>query len=311
MYSGLKIIDSHAHFPVNEPIVKTMVSKERFNEFKRLADKKPVSKAQEQWRKAWGFAKPDSTELTDEELAQKWVEELDKRGIEKIVWVTGGGNERLASIIKMAPDRFLGYAHHNLFAEDAASELKEAVIKLGLKGYKILAPILDKSINDKSAYPVWEVCAKYNIPVLIHFGIIGSGSGIAYNENINPALLESIAKDFPKVNFIIPHFGCGYTRELLFLGWVCENVYIDSSGSNQWMCWMPYPVTLESSFEKFYRTFGPGRIIFGSDSSYFPRGFAMDYLKEQNRVVRFLNIPENEVQMIFGGNIARLLNIEL
>jgi len=74
---------------------------------------------------------------------------------------------------------------------------------------------------------------------------------------------------------------------------------------------MPYPVTLESCFEKFYRTFGPGRIIFGSDSSYFPRGFTMDYLKEQNRVVRFLNIPENEVQMIFGGNIARLLNIEL
>ena len=311
MYSGLKIIDSHAHFPVYNPIVKTMVSKEKFNEFKRLADKKPVSKAQEQWRKAWGFAKPDRTELTDEALAQKWVEELDKRGIEKIVWVTGGGNERLAMITKMAPDRFIGYAHHNLFAEDAALELEKAVIKLGLKGYKILAPILDKSINDKSAYPVWEVCAKYNIPVLIHFGIIGSGGGIAYNENINPALLESIAKDFPKVNFIIPHFGCGYTRELLFLGWVCENVYIDSSGSNQWMCWMPYPVTLESSFEKFYRTFGPGRIIFGSDSSYFPRGFTMDYLKEQNRVVRFLNIPENEVQMIFGGNIARLLNIEL
>jgi len=37
----------------------------------------------------------------------------------------------------------------------------------------------------------------------------------------------------------------------------------------------------------------------------------MDYLKEQNRIVRFLNIPENEVQMIFGGNIAKLLNIEL
>jgi len=311
MYSGLKIIDSHAHFPVYNPIVKTMVSKEKFNEFKRLADKKPVSKAQEQWRKAWGFAKPDRTELTDEALAQKWVEELDKRGIEKIVWVTGGGNERLAMITKMAPDRFIGYAHHNLFAEDAALELEKAVIKLGLKGYKILAPILDKSINDKSAYPVWEVCAKYNIPVLIHFGIIGGANGIAYNENINPALLESIAKDFPKINFIIPHFGCGYTRELLFLGWVCENIYVDTSGSNQWMCWMPYPVTLESCFEKFYRTFGPGRIIFGSDSSYFPRGFTMDYLKEQNRVVRFLNIPENEVQMIFGGNIARLLNIEL
>jgi len=311
VYSGLKIIDSHSHFPVNEPIIKTMMSEGKFNEFKRIADKQQISKTQEKWRKAWGFSKPDEIGLTDEELAQKWVEEMDRRGIDKIVWVTGGGNDRLARIIKMAPDRFIGYAHHNLFAEDAALELEKAVIKLGLKGYKILAPILDKLIIDKSAYPVWEVCAKYNLPVLIHFGIMGAGGGTAYNKNINPAILESIAKDFPQVKFIIPHFGCGYPQELLFLGWVCENIYVDTSGSNQWMRWMPYPITLESIFDKFYKTFGPERILFGTDSSYFPRGYAMDYLKEQNRIVRFLNIPENEVQMIFGGNIAKLLNIEL
>lgn len=310
MYSGLKIIDSHSHFPVNEPIAKTIMSEKRFNEFKRNKNKQQNSKANERWKKAWGFAKPDKIVLTDEELSQKWVEEMDRKGIDKIVWVTGGGNDRLSRIIKTAPDRFIGYAHHNLFAEDAALELERAVTKLGLKGYKILAPLLDKSITDKSAYPIWEVCAKYKIPVLIHFGILGSVGGIAYNKNINPAILENIAKDFPQVNFIIPHFGCGYPRELLFLGWVCENVYVDTSGSNQWMQWMPYPINLESSFEKFYKTFGPERIIFATDSSYFPRGFAMDYLKEQNRIVRFLNIPENEVQMIFGGNIAKLLNIE-
>ena len=311
VYSGLKIIDSHSHFPVNEPIIKTMMSEVKFNEFKRIADKQQISKTQEKWRKAWGFSKPDEIGLTDEELAQKWVEELDRKGIEKIVWVTGGGNDRLARIIKMAPDRFIGYAHHNLFAGNAALELEKAIVKLGLKGYKILAPILDKLIIDKSAYPVWEVCTKYNLPVLIHFGIMGAGGGIAYNENINPAVLESVAKDFPELNFIIPHFGCGYLKELLFLGWVCENIYVDTSGSNQWMRWMPYPVTLESIFDKFYKTFGPERILFGTDSSYFPRGYAMDYLKEQNRIVWFLNIPENEVQMIFGGNIAKLLNIEL
>lgn len=27
--------------------------------------------------------------------------------------------------------------------------------------------------------------------------------------------------------------------KLLFLGWGCENVYVDTSGSNQWMRWMP------------------------------------------------------------------------
>ncbi len=311
MYAGLRIIDSHAHFPVNEPLMKPMVSEEKFAELKEMGGRKKSSRAQKQWRKAWGFAPAVNDDLSDEELIGKWLEEMDEYGIEKMVWVTGGGNDRLSGIVKQVPDRFIGYAHHNLFAPDAAERLEKAVTRQGLKGYKILAPVLDKPITDKSAYPVWEVCETHNIPVLIHFGILGAGGGIAYNENINPRILESVARDFPEVNFIIPHFGCGHPRELLFLGWVCENIYVDTSGSNQWMRWMPYPVTVESSFEKFYQTFGPERIIFGTDSSYFPRGFAVEYLKEQNKAVRFMNIPDREAQLIFGGNIARLLNINL
>jgi len=310
MNSELKIIDSHCHFPAGGDLLKYMTGEKEYREFQRLKEKQPPSRAQEQWRKAWGFSGPAQEELSDQELADRWVEELARYGIDRVVWVTGGGNERLASICRLYPERFIGYAHHNPCSEGAADKLEEAVVKLGLKGYKILAPILEKPIYARSLYPLWEVCAHYKIPVLIHFGILGAGGGIAYNENINPAILEPVAKEFPEVNFVIPHFGCGHPRELLFLGWVCENVYVDTSGSNQWMRWMPYPVTVESSLEKFYQTFGPERIIFGTDSSYFPRGFAIDYLKEQNRVARFMNIPEDELCLIFGGNIARLLNIE-
>ena len=310
MYAGLNIIDSHSHFPVGEHVLKDMISEERFQEYQRLADKQPPSRAQKQWKKAWNFAGPEKNKLSDHKLASRWVEELDKCGIDKIIWVTGGGNERLSKICSLYPDRFIGYAHHNLFAEDAAELLEKAVREQGLKGYKILSPVLDKPITDRQAYPVWEVCEKYDIPVLIHFGIMGAGGGIAYNENINPQILEPVAKEFPGVKFIIPHFGCGHPRELLFLGWVCENVYVDTSGSNQWMRWMPYQVTIESSFKKFYETFGPERIIFGTDSSYFPRGFAVEYLHEQNKVVRFMNISEEEVQLIFGGNISRLLHLD-
>jgi len=310
MYAGIKIIDSHAHFPVKESPMEHLVSKEKKAEIDRMQKNRKVSKAQMQWRNAWNFAKPDKKEYTDKELADMWVEELDKYGIDKIIWVTGGGNERLSQIVNYAPDRFIGYAHYNLFADDAAEKLEKAITEQGLKGYKLLAPVLDKPIADKSAYPVWEVCQKYNIPVLIHFGILGAGGGIAYNENISPKVLEPVAKDFPDVNFIIPHFGCGHPKDLLFLGWVAENVYVDTSGSNQWMRWMPYEVTIKSSFQKFYETFGPERIIFGTDSSYFPRGFAVEYLHEQNKVLRFMNLPDKEVELIMSGNISRLLKLE-
>ncbi len=311
MFAGIKVIDSHSHFPVNESPMRYMVSEKKYDELKRMNNNRKKSDAQVQWQKAWNFASsaPDQKELSDQELAQKWVGELDQYGIDKIVWVTGGGNERLAKIINYAPERFIGYAHHNLFGPNAADKLRKAYKEQGLKGYKIIAPVLDKPITDKSAYPVWEVCAELGIPVLIHFGILGAGGGIAYNKNINPQNLEPVAKDFPKVNFIIPHFGCGHPRELLFLGWVAENIYVDTSGSNQWMRWMPYEVTIRSSFQKFYETFGPERIIFGTDSSHFPRGFAIDYLKEQNRVLRFMNMSDKEVELIMSGNINRLLGL--
>ena len=54
---------------------------------------------------------------------------------------------------------------------------------------------------------------------------------------------------------------------------------------------MPYPLTLEALIRKFYETIGPDRILFGSDSSWFPRGFSIRYLQDQIRACRFMNMP--------------------
>ena len=72
---------------------------------------------------------------------------------------------------------------------------------------------------------------------------------------------------------------------------------------------MPYPLTLEDLFRKFYETIGPERIVYGSDSSWFPRGYSVRYLQDQLRACRFLNLPHEALQQIFGGNAARLFNL--
>jgi len=315
MYSGIDIVDAHGHFPAElkdstglVDFARTMASPEKLKELeeKSASSRQQTSRAQEQWREAWGFSEPEPLGLNDADLADRWVEELDEHGIEKMVWVTGAGNSRLARVVNRHPDRFVGFAHHNPFAPDAADKLEEAVAA-GLQGYKILAPLHDRPLDSWELFPLWEICQREKIPVLIHFGILGAGGGIAHTDNINPRILEDVAKEFPEVNFIIPHFGCGYPRELLFLGWVCENVYVDTSGSNQWMRWMPYEFDLKQAFSKFYRTFGPERIIFGTDSSWFPRGFSENYLQEQFKIARFMDMPPEHLEMIFGGNIMRLL----
>jgi hypothetical protein len=223
----------------------------------------------------------------------------------------GGGNDNLARIVKMHPDRFTGFAHHDLFSEDAAVELERAVKELGLRGYKMIASALTRPVDDKAAYPVWEVAERLGIPVLIHFGVLGGGGGPARNlHNLDPLSLWEVAASFPTLKFVIPHFGACYLRELLQLCWSCPNVLIDTSGSNQWMTWMPYPLTLRDLFRKAVETVGADRIVFGTDSSYFPRGFSEDYLKEQVRECRAIGLDEGSVEKIFHGNAARLLKLE-
>ena len=123
--------------------------------------------------------------------------------------------------------------------------------------------------------------------------MLGAAGGVSYHPNISPAVLEPVARDFPTVDFVIPHFGIQYVTDLLFLCWSCPNVHVDSSGSNQWVRWMPYKLTLDDLFQRFYETIGPERILFGSDSSWFPRGFAIRYLQDQIRICRFMGMSHD------------------
>lgn len=317
MYQDIEIIDFHSHFPTNRPWFAGMGKSpqedyvERRGERRAAIAREQAAAYSQDWRLAWGFEPPESNPPDDDVQAERWAKEIERYGLRAVGFVTGGGNDHLAGIVARYPDKFVGFAHHHPFSDNAADELKRAVTDLGLRGYKLLAPMLDRPIEDTEAYPVWEMCAELDIPVLIHFGIQGGGGGIAWHENINPLKLHNVAKDFPDVNFVIPHFGCAWIRETLQLCWACSNVSIDTSGSNQWVKWVDGDWSVKKLFRKYMETIGPERIIFGSDSSYFPRGFAVRYLQDQIRDCRELGMHESHIALIFAGNAARLLKIEI
>ena len=106
----------------------------------------------------------------------------------------------------------------------------------------------------------------------------------------------------------VPLLGNGFCTSATF-DFIASSV--DTSGSLQWIRWVPGDMTVKYLFRKYYETIGPSRIIFGSDSSWFPRGFAIRYLQDQLRDCLDLNFPDEHIQMIFAGNAARLLKIEL
>lgn len=309
-FNGYPIFDFHTHFPtlklddwnaVQDAEYVSRFGKHKLEHLKNLEWEASSAR----WKQCH-MEYPVYNQKDDEEVMRLWEADRQTKDIEKIVFVTGGGNMHLSKIIKDYP-AFLALAHHHPEEPNAAETLRTAVTELGMVGYKILAPTVKKPINDPSFYPLWEVAEQLKIPVLIHFGIFGGGAGVVGKQNCNPFLLEDVAKGFPFVDFIIPHFGAGYMRELLLLGWACKNIHVDLSGSNQWIKWMPFPTSKREVLGRFIDTFGVDRLIYGSDSSFLPRGYVMAYLEEWMRICEELGLSREDIFKLFYGNAERLL----
>jgi len=123
----------------------------------------------------------------------------------------------------------------------------------------------------------------------------------------NPIDLHAVALEFPKVNFVIPHFGAGYFRETLMICDLCPNVHLDTSSSNSWTRYRSESLDLKAVFRKALEVAGPQCLLFGSDSSFFPRGWHEQIYETQIQALYDLEVGGEQARMILGGNLERLL----
>ncbi len=303
------IIDFHLHFPVRQddwlkPYRDRFVA--RYGQA-RWDERAAMNAAVPSWLPDYGFPAPEEPSDDYDAVAARWRAEALRYGLERVVFLTGGGNEPLARIVSENADLFSGFAHHGLDEPGAADTLERA-IQSGLCGYKILAPVVEKPLAHPDYADVFAVCHEYGLPVLIHFGILGGGGGLSGTVNFSPLALGEVAARYPRAQFIVPHFGCGFPNDLLTVCWACPNVSVDTSGNNLWTKWTMENYTLQDLFARFYATVGPERILFGTDSEWFPRGFALRYLMDQYGAVKALNWPQADINAVFHDNALRLLD---
>ena len=239
---------------------------------------------------------------------QMWIDELDKYGISAIGMMIGKESwDEFNGARKRFPGRFLGYANIDPAVEDAVDMVKRAG-EDGFQGIKLYPSSWKMPVYDERVYPVYEEALKQKLLVIAHFGItIGTQANLRFG---NPLDIQKPAHDFPDLNFMIAHFGAGFFREVLMLMYQTENVYMDTSGSNSWMKYLPYDLSIPKIFEKALKAGGPKRIVFGTDSSFFPRGFRYNILEEQYNAVRSICpqfcYSEDDVDLIFRKNILDL-----
>ena len=120
----------------------------------------------------------------------------------------------------------------------------------------------------------------------------------------NPLELHATALRHPDLKFVLPHFGAGYLREALMLADLCPNVYLDTSSSNSWMRYEG--LDLKTVFRRALDVMGAHRLLFGTDSSYFPRGWNYEIFEAQTRAMLDLGISSTDARLIIGENLPRL-----
>lgn len=303
-FGEVRVFDAHAHFfshrffqGLLEPV------KERFGK------EDPYGTM----GKELGLELPEADPV---KLAGRWVAEMDRHGVDRMVLMASavGDEESGAAAVKAYPDRIAGYFMLDPTKPDAAVRARHALLQLGLQGIALFPAMHHFSAADERVWPIYHAAAERNAVVFVHFGLLK----IAIRDRLglpskfdmrysNPLDLHKPAKEFPSINFQIPHFGCGFFHEALMLGDLCGNVHLDTSSSNAWVKLMPYPLTVRDLFEKSLAVFGPSRLLFGTDSTVFPRGWRADVFREQAQILSDLKVSPADAAAILGGNLARLL----
>jgi uncharacterized protein len=303
-WGSLRLIDAHTHF-FSHQFFQTFARQAQHN----LPAEAPLTAVAE--RLGVEIPPDDPTQL-----AQRWVSEMDKYGIDQLVMFTSvpGDHPSVATAVRAFPERIIGYLMLDPTQPNAPELVREGVQRYGLKGVTLFPAMHHFHASDERLYPLYQAAADLKIPVFVHFGVLKVSirdklglPNIFDLRYADPIDLHKAAIDFPGLPFIIPHFGCGYFREALMLGAQAPNVYVDTSSSNTWLTYMPSHLDLKTVFAKTLQVFGPQRLLFGTDSNVFPRGWRQDIFHQQMEILRELQTTQEAAAQILGGNIARLL----
>jgi predicted TIM-barrel fold metal-dependent hydrolase len=232
---------------------------------------------------------------------------MDRNGVARAALIASApvDEESVIRAVAAFPDRFFAYAMINPAAWQPSSVAAVC-----------LFPAMHRySIQSDAALAVFDWAQGNGRVVFVHCGVLSVGVrkklGLESPFDMkfsNPIDLHAVAMHYPSVPIVVPHFGAGYFREALMLADLCPNVYLDTSSSNHWMKYQESHLDLRHVFRRALDVLGPKRLLFGTDSSFFPRGWNHHIFEEQAKALYELNVSEEDARLIFSENLLRILS---
>jgi uncharacterized protein len=252
---------------------------------------------------------------TAEELADRWVGTLDRAHVSRAALIASvpGDAASVGAAILRHPDRFVGFFMVDPTQPDAPIYAANAIDTHALRVICLFPAMHRFSMQDERVLRVFHVAAaRPGTVVFVHCGVLSVGVrgklGLPSPFDMrfsNPLDLHALALTHRAVPIIVPHFGAGLFREALMVADLCPNVMFDTSSSNSWMKYQ-HGLTLGAVFRQALAVLGPDRLLFGSDSSFFPRGWVPSVYEAQSAALDEIGASADAREKIFGGNFDRV-----
>jgi len=196
------------------------------------------------------------------------------------------GNRMLEEVLSHYGKKFMGYYVYNpYYRDEILSELDHCFSRDFFIGFKIHCHQWQIPVTDTGFEPLWEYAHRHCLPILLH----------TWEGNlVTPAMLEDIAPAYPNAIFILGHSGGGNKgrREAEELALRNGNVFLEFCGS----------FTASIPYEETVRRVGSSRVLFGTDAMFHSPVW------ELGRALS-MNIPEEELVPIMGGNFRKILSL--
>ena len=299
-WGALPVSDAHVHF-----------FSHRF--FAALAEQKKSSVDALVPILSWQLPDPDPAHL-----ASVWVQELDRHGVGRAALIASvpGDQESVIAAVRASPQRFYGYMMVNPVAPSPAADVERALASGHIHGLCFFPAMHRYSIQDDRVAALLDLLAAHPRSIaFVHCGVLSVGVRKKLDlpspfdmRFSNPIDVHAMALRYPNVRFVIPHFGAGYLREALMLCDLCNNVYLDTSSSNSWMRYEEGHLDLRAVFRRALDVAGPKRLFFGTDSSYFPRGWNRDIFDAQTKALYEIGVTEDIARLILHENLIKLFS---
>lgn len=202
------------------------------------------------------------------------------------------GNEDALQVSRREP-RFIPYVVCCPLQEaESVEQIRRYVGDHGFKGIKMHPTANSYRVDSlRIMEPVMKLAAEYDVPVMFHGEHDGFGS---------PYQFATLAEAFPEVQIIVAHFCHNMWVDAIEVCRAHRNIYLDTAEVS----------THNFKVERAIRLCGPDKIIFGTDSPCCDIQAHMSIIQNINTYYPG-TIDQDGIDKIMGGNIARLLHLDL